>query len=304
MCPLVAELGQTSPIRTPCSQHAAGASKATQQDAAYQDWDLGLGLLHEHFNLDTEPGEPREFDFLFSLPEALNFVHGHVDIEHASSSISPLISEEKSDLVRDAVKMAIGRWRPDACSSVEDQERNLSATQGVNFVPETAGPGNIQLMPEGFPLVVRDRLLTMLVSASHSRDNLRITSAFPSCDALGLLCRAFLEWHVLQDDTWIHIPSFKISEVPIELVAAIVAAGATRSSNRAVQKFGLAIHDLLMVQIRNIVGFGAAQHIFSQSILSPSLTEFPVASVKFVDARLALSASLYTPDPDRSMERR
>jgi hypothetical protein len=112
---------------------------------------------------------------------------------------------------------------------------------------------DIHLMPYSIPPLVRDCLLTMLVAASGSRGNLRLTSAFPSCDTLGMLLRSSLSWMINQDDTWIHIPTFDINTAPTELVAGLVASGAIRSPIRAIQKFGLAMHELLIVQLANIV---------------------------------------------------
>lgn len=233
------------------SAHLMRTPGDIHRPAAYGDWDHDL--LSEHFNLDPHHNVAQDADFLFSLPGVLPLEEVVSQAPMTPSSISPLISQEKSELVRDAFKMATGRWMPGERNFHEDEMKNISATQGATIMTESDEPCDINLMPDGFPLVVRDRLLAMCVSASDSRDNLRVSSAFPSCDSLALLFKSFLSWHIHRDDTWIHIPTFDINKAKVELIAAILAGGAMRSPSRAVQKFGLALHELLAVQLLKIV---------------------------------------------------
>ncbi|KAJ9149785.1 hypothetical protein NKR23_g4078 [Pleurostoma richardsiae] len=188
------------------SSHQSRPSDEIPKEIAYADWDLNL--LQDHFNFDPQ-NATSDADFLFSLPEMFPLDE---DISHSIQiplSISPIVAEEKSTLVKDAFKMATGRWTPTARNFQADEEKNLLATQGTNIA----------------------------------------TESFEKWDCLGHLVKSFLAWHIGQEDTWIHIPTFSVSHVSIELLAAIIAGGAVRSSNRAVQKFGLAIHEVLSVQL-------------------------------------------------------
>lgn len=118
---------------------------------------------------------------------------------------------------------------------------------------ECLGYWDSKLISETFLLTVRDRLLAMMVSACESENITRMVAAFSSCEVLERLVKSFLTWHVNQEDTWIHVPTFCVTEVRVELLAAIVAAGAVKSASRPVQKFGLAVHEKLYIQLRKMV---------------------------------------------------
>jgi hypothetical protein len=169
---------------------------------------------------------------------------------HPQFLISPLIAREKSQRVTDAFKKGMGGWIPAMRNFQEKEKKNLSAAQGTTITAEdTLGNYGSPLLPDGFPLAVSDRLLAMLVSVSELKDNLRVPPAFPSCEALARLFRSFMAWHANQDDTWIHVLTFSLEEVSVELVVVIVAGGALRSPNRPFQKFGLPIHELMSIWI-------------------------------------------------------
>ncbi|KAI5920397.1 hypothetical protein F4810DRAFT_702972 [Camillea tinctor] len=214
------------------------------------EWDLNL--LQDYFNFNQD-NNIQYMDFLTSLPAAVNFDE---EINHlgatpdSADSISPVLDEYKSRVVKDAFTLTVGRWMPHARNFQADEEKNLLTTQGTNITTtETLSCWDSQFIPDGFPQATRDRLLIMLVNVCDSEDSSQIAANFPSCTNLCRLARAFLAWHANQDASWIHIPTFSVSEVRIELLAAIIAGGALRSPSRAVQKFGLALHELLAVQL-------------------------------------------------------
>ena len=225
---------------------------------SYADWDLNL--LQDHFSFEPQH-ENSQVDFLFAFPEIFPLDETINHSIHIPISISPIVSEEKSILVKDAFNMATGRWIPIAHNFQADEEKNLLATQGAKITSENLDKWDCAILREGFPPAARDRLLVMLVGACNSEDLTRMAGAFPSCEDLGYLVKSFLAWHIRQEHTWIHLPTFSASHVSIELLAAIVAGGAVRSSNRAVQKFGLAIHEILSVQLWKTVGNHATYKI-------------------------------------------
>ncbi|KAI1633842.1 hypothetical protein F4809DRAFT_566635 [Biscogniauxia mediterranea] len=217
----------------------------------HSGWDLTL--LQDYFNFNQD-NNVQYTDFLTSLPAVVNFDE---EINHlgatpeSDDSISPVLDQYKSRVVKDAFTMTVGRWIPPARDLQADEEKALLTTQGANITTtETLSFWDSEFMPDGFPQAARDRLLIMIVNACDSEDSSQIAANFPSCTNLCRLARSFLAWHANQDATWIHIPTFNVSEVRIELLAAIIAGGALRSPSRAVQKFGLALHELLAVQLR------------------------------------------------------
>lgn len=168
-------------------------------------------------------------------------------------SISPVVDDSKSFSVTEAFKKATGRWTPAARNLQAEAEKNLSAARGADITIDSLGPGGSQMMSEGFTLSARDRLLAMLVSACDSGNMAHVVASLPSYRGLGRLVKSFMAWHVNQEDTWIHIPTFSITEVRVELLAAIIVGGGVRSPSRAVQKFGLAVYEILILQLRKEV---------------------------------------------------
>lgn len=222
-----------------------------QQGIAYENWDISL--LYPHFNLDDCHDASTSPSFLFSLPEIHLPDSFASDAVLTSISTNPIVAENKVELIRHAFKMVIGPWTPTARNFQEEEEKNLSAAHGMTIADESVEECDIQLLRCSCPPLVRDRLLTMLVAASGSRESIRLMSAFPSCHTLGVLLRSSLFWMSKQDDAWVHIPTFDITMAPIELVAGLIASGAIRSPSRTIQKFALAMHELLIVQLAKIV---------------------------------------------------
>jgi hypothetical protein len=221
---------------------------------SYADWDLTL--VQNHFNFGGD-SDFEHVNFLSPLPDLLGFGENTNASQVAGPgplSISPVVDDDKSLVVMDAFRKATGRWVPSTAVNFQaEEEKNLSATHGTDITTDHSGGWDSRLLPDGFPLAARDRLLAMMASACQPLDVPRVAATFPSCGGLGRLVRSFLAWHMSQEDTWIHVPTFSINDVRVELLAAIVAAGAVRSPSRAVQKFGLAVHEILQMQLRNMV---------------------------------------------------
>ncbi|KAI0593162.1 hypothetical protein F4775DRAFT_579213 [Biscogniauxia sp. FL1348] len=245
---------ENNPLSNPETggQAHLGDPEETQAPAIAHS-ELDLNLLQEYFNFNQD-NNLQYTDFLTLLPAAVNYdeeINHLVATPESVNSISPVLDQYNSRVVKDALTMTVGRWVPPARNLQADEQKALLATQGANITTtETLSCRDSQFMPDGFPQAARDRLLIMIVNACDSEDASQIAANFPSCSTLCRLARSFLDWHASQDATWIHIPTFSVSEVRIELLAAIIAGGALRSPSRAVQKFGLALHELLGLQLR------------------------------------------------------
>ena len=99
----------------------------------------------------------------------------------------------------------------------------------------------------------RDALLTMVVRTCEQKNISTVTSAFPTLEHLGEMMKLFLNWQAKKPIPWVHLPTFQASQIPIVLLAGCIAAGAVLSSNRVVQRFGLALQELLIVSIHKEV---------------------------------------------------
>lgn len=164
-----------------------------------------------------------------------------------------MISEEQSSIIVDAFQHTTGRWMPVEANLKDEEGKDLSAAIGAFVVTDPLGSLDEWLVSERFTLAARDRLLAMLVNSCDSGNTPRVISALPSCEVLDRLMKLFFAWHANQEDTWIHIPTFSVDGTKTLLLGAIVAAGALMSSNKAMQKFGLAVHEILGVQIKKEV---------------------------------------------------
>jgi len=99
----------------------------------------------------------------------------------------------------------------------------------------------------------RDKILAMVVGACKPRNVPIVLSSFPSAELVETLIKNFFNVHLPQHDTWLHPGTFRSSEVRVELLAAVIAAGAVATSHRPVQKFGLALQEALRFTLSKVV---------------------------------------------------
>lgn len=107
--------------------------------------------------------------------------------------------------------------------------------------------------PFRLDLSARDHLLAFAVDACEPETLAAVVSAFPTSEGLETLAWAFMGWHAEQEDTFVHAPTFVAAQVRTELLMAVVAGGAVRSSSPAVQRFGFALHRVLGTQLARLV---------------------------------------------------
>ena len=86
----------------------------------------------------------------------------------------------------------------------------------------------------------RDRILFMIYNTPHSAVPIH---AFPSESYLDRMVQIYFGWQSLDPATWIHAPSFSVSECPTELLATIIGAGASSISIPSVCRMGYALQE-------------------------------------------------------------
>ncbi|BCS04568.1 uncharacterized protein AKAW2_80369S [Aspergillus luchuensis] len=91
----------------------------------------------------------------------------------------------------------------------------------------------------------RDRILAMILHTCEPANMIKVVSAFPAANVLDRLLHRFYATHATDDDSWIHIPTLRSSEMPTELLGAYITSAAMRSSSAAVRRFGTALHGVL-----------------------------------------------------------
>ncbi|KAJ5636967.1 uncharacterized protein N7484_010280 [Penicillium longicatenatum] len=86
----------------------------------------------------------------------------------------------------------------------------------------------------------RDRILFMIYNTPHSSVPLQ---AFPSESYLDRMVQVYFGWQSLEPASWIHAPSFSVTECHTELLAIIIGAGASSISIDSVCRMGYALQE-------------------------------------------------------------
>lgn len=100
----------------------------------------------------------------------------------------------------------------------------------------------------------RDKILAMILSTCDDRSTFaKVVASFPSTDLLNNLMQFFLASHSAQSDTFIHVPTFKVSKRSPEMLGSIIASGAMLSTSLAIRKLGLAIQETVRLSVPKVV---------------------------------------------------
>lgn len=97
--------------------------------------------------------------------------------------------------------------------------------------------------------VARDKLLALVLSTSSPANAKQISAGFPSLQLLDCLIQIFLTAPSIDAASWLHIPTYSSSVLKPELLANIVAAGASCTSDKSLQKLGFALQEASRVGI-------------------------------------------------------
>lgn len=147
----------------------------------------------------------------------------------------------------------VSDWIAAADSSPEQTQAPLTAPAALPSSPPPRADTSTDPDPFRLDLSARDHLLAFAVDACEPETLAAVVSAFPTCEGLATLARAFMAWHAEQEDTFVHGPTFVAAQVRTELLMAVVAGGAVRSASPAVQRFGFALHRVLGTQLARLV---------------------------------------------------
>ncbi|KAL4863657.1 hypothetical protein BDV12DRAFT_201848 [Aspergillus spectabilis] len=91
----------------------------------------------------------------------------------------------------------------------------------------------------------RDRVLWALLSFSAKRRLIHIATTFPGVHEMESMLHGFLRHQLGDTFSWFHVPTFRLTGLRDELLAALVAFGASLTHVEAVQKLGHAMADIL-----------------------------------------------------------
>ena len=107
----------------------------------------------------------------------------------------------------------------------------------------------------------RDRLFAIVLA--EIKDHSRVPS-FPSLEILDYLLQAhFVHDEYYPSQSWIHLPTFTPQDALPELLAAIIANGASFISAPSVWQFGLALQEIVRLRLYVLVSFSIHQMMLS-----------------------------------------
>ncbi|PVH75036.1 hypothetical protein DL98DRAFT_467018 [Cadophora sp. DSE1049] len=168
----------------------------------------------------------------------------------ASATNQP--SSESLALGTEAFKRSLWCWTPVRQDAGHQEQSNFNLQPedapnlGTQFVVSE------QVAAKVFGPEARDKIVAMILSTCDRRNFPKVMSSFPSAELLNSLMQCFLASHIAQNDTWIHLPTLKISKLRPELLASFLAAGAMFSSSLTIRKLGFAIQEAVRFSVPKV----------------------------------------------------
>ncbi|KIX01714.1 uncharacterized protein Z518_09440 [Rhinocladiella mackenziei CBS 650.93] len=219
----------------------------TEPSKSRTDWDFSS--TYDLFNLgnDIFTTTDTENTFLTSLP---TLPSGEAEsIPSPANSLVSRMNRSTSDAVYEAFQQSAGRWSPEKRHYRAAEESHLSLGRGAPTTIDCLGKWDPQIFSQNLLPSTRDQILAAIVRSCDQDNMAAAASAFPSAEVLDRLLKAFHTQHASLADSWIHIPTFQVTEARLELLIACISAAAAVSPSRPVQKFGLAMQEFLVFQL-------------------------------------------------------
>lgn len=161
------------------------------------------------------------------------------------------VSEVTAEVKR-TFNLSLGSWRPDDTDYLLADELSLFVRPHEKLrADDILGVYDNTILWERLTEDTRDQILLMTQNISQERSGANLSSrrTFPALDVLDKLLRFFLTLHRAESIPFIHIPTFRPSFNDLVLVTGCIAAGAARSKNPRARKFGLALMEVVRLQI-------------------------------------------------------
>jgi hypothetical protein len=197
------------------------------------DWDLSLNDLDigslDHYNL--------QIPFNASTPSTDTY----------GMEQNQVSGEAQDNVVvrHEAFKNSVWRYLPQSNRDFGAAEQpNLAfSDMDESAVQRSSVGASRRAIHERLHRNTRDRLFALVIGACIPSNVERIASAFPSVELLDGLMQYFLTSPCNGAKAWFHIPTFSPSKLRLELLAAIIAAGAVSAPDIPLRKLGFALHE-------------------------------------------------------------
>ncbi|KAL2783291.1 hypothetical protein BJX66DRAFT_318810 [Aspergillus keveii] len=137
-------------------------------------------------------------------------------------------------------------WSPDSMHqpSIDQDEASLGLPHDWTKENDSLRR-DPSLAQQALTITDRDRLLSTLLLFSDKRSLIRIATTFPGTQELESMLHGFLRHQLVDPFSWFHVPTFSLPHLRDELLAALVAFGASLTHVEMVQKLGHAMADIL-----------------------------------------------------------
>ena len=146
-------------------------------------------------------------------------------------------------------RSAFGVWLParQDCGDVELE--NLSILSPEVASPDTRISLDRHFLRDRLGRTTRDEFLAMILSTCRSDKVPLVVRTFPTSGLLDDLLECFFAYHQQQVDCFFHAASFQPNEQNCELIAVMIATGATKTNVKALHKLGFAIQEAVRTVI-------------------------------------------------------
>ncbi|CAK7233779.1 hypothetical protein SBRCBS47491_008727 [Sporothrix bragantina] len=146
-------------------------------------------------------------------------------------------------------RSAFGVWLParQDCGDVELE--NLSILSPEVASPDTRISLDRHFLRDRLGRTTRDEFLAMILSTCPQDKVPLVVRTFPTSGLLDDLLECFFAYHQQQVDCFIHAASFQPNEQRCELIAIMIATGATKTNVKALHKLGFAIQEAVRTVI-------------------------------------------------------
>lgn len=187
-------------------------------------------------------------DFLSSLPLPPQEVLPAAEVSLATSLMTST-DQPGSQAVYEAFRQSIGRWDPAKHHYRAAEQTSLTLDRITTSKMDCLGDWDPDIVSQNLTPSMREQILKLLIRSCDQDNVVDVISSFPVVEVLDRLLKSYLTRQSLSTDSWIHVPTFRLSEVRLELLIACVAASACLSPSRPVQKFGLGMQEFLVFHL-------------------------------------------------------
>ncbi|KAM0327040.1 hypothetical protein ACHAQA_006163 [Verticillium albo-atrum] len=173
----------------------------------------------------------------------------------AAASKPDEMPSDRRSLDKEAYKRsALGTWVPGHADYTAAELEDLAALRNDSESTESrlAAPPGVRFHGDALTRSTRDEFLAMILRSCKPERSHFVLSAFPTAELLHDLVRSFFSLHVLQPDSWFHLPTFRMNEQKPQLLAVLVASGAISTDIKSLHKLGFALQEAVRTALPTV----------------------------------------------------